>query len=140
MACSDNVVRAGLTPKFKDVETLIEMLNYTAHPASDKIFKPKQHPDFDYIQMFIPSVKDFAVAQINVEPNRSKFEIENRQNGSILLVLSGEAEMKKTRGQIIPLAEGSIVFVPSEYGRKIEISFKSGSNAFIAYQAMYNDF
>lgn len=28
MALSDNVVRAGLTPKFKDVETLCGMLNY----------------------------------------------------------------------------------------------------------------
>lgn len=28
MACSDNVVRAGLTPKFKDVPTLIDMLSY----------------------------------------------------------------------------------------------------------------
>ena len=29
MACSDNVVRAGLTPKFKDVPTLVDMLTYT---------------------------------------------------------------------------------------------------------------
>lgn len=28
MALSDNVVRAGLTPKFKDVETLCNMLHY----------------------------------------------------------------------------------------------------------------
>lgn len=28
MALSDNVVRAGLTPKFKDVDTLCEMLHY----------------------------------------------------------------------------------------------------------------
>jgi len=28
MATSDNVVRAGFTPKFKDVETLVEMLEY----------------------------------------------------------------------------------------------------------------
>jgi mannose-6-phosphate isomerase len=28
MACSDNVVRAGLTPKFKDVDTLCSMLTY----------------------------------------------------------------------------------------------------------------
>ena len=27
MACSDNVVRAGLTPKFKDVETLLEVVD-----------------------------------------------------------------------------------------------------------------
>lgn len=28
MACSDNVVRAGLTPKFKDIDTLCSMLTY----------------------------------------------------------------------------------------------------------------
>jgi mannose-6-phosphate isomerase len=28
MAASDNVVRAGLTPKFKDVDTLVDMLTY----------------------------------------------------------------------------------------------------------------
>jgi mannose-6-phosphate isomerase len=28
MACSDNVVRVGLTPKFKDVDTLTAMLTY----------------------------------------------------------------------------------------------------------------
>ena len=32
MAASDNVVRAGLTPKFKDVETLTSMLTYTDGP------------------------------------------------------------------------------------------------------------
>ena len=30
MACSDNVVRAGLTPKLKDKETLVRMLTYSA--------------------------------------------------------------------------------------------------------------
>jgi mannose-6-phosphate isomerase len=28
MACSDNVVRVGLTPKYRDVPTLLEMLTY----------------------------------------------------------------------------------------------------------------
>lgn len=28
MACSDNVVRVGLTPKFRDVNTLVNMLTY----------------------------------------------------------------------------------------------------------------
>merc|ERR1712070_1292773 len=28
MSCSDNVVRGGLTPKYKDVEVLCEMLHY----------------------------------------------------------------------------------------------------------------
>jgi mannose-6-phosphate isomerase len=32
MACSDNVIRAGLTQKFKDVDTLINMLSYKTGP------------------------------------------------------------------------------------------------------------
>merc|ERR1712228_6451 len=35
MACSDNVVRAGLTPKLRDTAVLCEMLNY------EKMSKPK---------------------------------------------------------------------------------------------------
>lgn len=38
MACSDNTVRAGLTPKFIDVSTLCEMLSYTPSPSQDRLF------------------------------------------------------------------------------------------------------
>lgn len=142
MACSDNVIRAGLTPKFKDVETLIGMLNYEAHPASHKIFEPKIHPTYDYVKLFVPKVKDFAVAQIQKGPSNATFEIDNRKHGSIILVLSGDVELKKPRGQSISLSEGSIVFVPADHGKKIEFTFKSlgSGNPFVAYQAMYNDF
>lgn len=34
MACSDNVVRAGLTPKLRDVPTLCSMLTYTYAAAA----------------------------------------------------------------------------------------------------------
>jgi mannose-6-phosphate isomerase len=34
MAASDNVVRAGLTPKFKDVDTLLDMLTYRCGPPA----------------------------------------------------------------------------------------------------------
>lgn len=64
MACSDNVVRAGLTPKLVDVETLCSMLNYKGELASNKIFKPIIEDDFTKI--FRPPVQDFAVAEIRV--------------------------------------------------------------------------
>ena len=38
MALSDNVVRAGLTPKFKDVDTLCSMLHYRYDPLQNKIY------------------------------------------------------------------------------------------------------
>ena len=41
MACSDNVVRAGCTPKYRDVHTLCEMLDYTGKPANKTKFPGK---------------------------------------------------------------------------------------------------
>lgn len=39
MASSDNVVRAGLTPKFKDVKTLLDMLTYRTDSLRDSFYK-----------------------------------------------------------------------------------------------------
>lgn len=64
MACSDNVVRAGLTPKFKDVETLCNMLTYKMDSPKAKLFSPIKENEF--IEVFAPPVKDFAVAKIHV--------------------------------------------------------------------------
>jgi mannose-6-phosphate isomerase len=40
MACSDNVVRAGLTPKHKHVDELLSMLLYSAQPPPSPHMKP----------------------------------------------------------------------------------------------------
>lgn len=67
MACSDNVVRAGLTPKFIDTETLIGMLNYTGKPAKDNKFQPVcTTEDGCGVRRFIPPIADFAVTEIQV--------------------------------------------------------------------------
>lgn len=42
MAASDSVVRAGLTPKFKDVEELVEMLAYHASGAERHLLAPRK--------------------------------------------------------------------------------------------------
>lgn len=64
MACSDNVIRAGLTPKFKDVEQLLTMLNYDGALASTKLFQPIRSDS--HTETFVPTVPDFAVARIQV--------------------------------------------------------------------------
>ena len=40
MALSDNVVRVGLTPKFKDIPTLVEMLCYESTSVADTRLTP----------------------------------------------------------------------------------------------------
>lgn len=64
MASSDNVVRAGLTPKFKDVDTLCNMLTYRMESANAKLFKSVK--ENDYTELYAPPVEDFAVAKISV--------------------------------------------------------------------------
>lgn len=66
MACSDNVVRAGLTPKFKDVDTLCEMLDYKCGAKEENIFPCHPDPCDPYVTIYDPPVPDFAVARIQV--------------------------------------------------------------------------
>ena len=66
MACSDNTVRAGLTPKYRDVETLCEMLDYTPGTKDDNMFQSKIDTSCPFSQIYDPPVKDFAVRKIEV--------------------------------------------------------------------------
>lgn len=74
MACSDNVVRAGLTPKFKDVEVLISMLNYRGLPASDNFFLGNQDKSDPNVTIFNPPIPDFAITKIEVRTTKFAFQ------------------------------------------------------------------
>ena len=70
MACSDNVVRAGLTPKYRDVHTLCEMLDYTGKPANKTKFPGKSVTENGVtITTFSPPIRDFAVKKFEVNVN-----------------------------------------------------------------------
>ena len=66
MACSDNVVRAGLTPKFKDVATLCEMLHYSSKTPAENMFEPAVSATDPCLAVFDPPVPDFTVAKVQV--------------------------------------------------------------------------
>jgi mannose-6-phosphate isomerase class I len=42
MACSDNTIRAGLTPKYKDIDTLCSSLTYRLAPVEENMFRSVQ--------------------------------------------------------------------------------------------------
>lgn len=86
MACSDNVVRAGLTPKLKDVPTLVNMLTYkTCMPYIDS----GTRVDACTVR-YQPPVPDFCVDYINV-PAGQVYEISPVNSPSVLLTIEGEA-------------------------------------------------
>lgn len=138
MACSDNVIRAGLTPKYKDVETLLEMLDFSGKTVQEKFFEPVDIGP--YSKLFKPPVKDFAVIQVKVPKDVQSYCIENRSFGSIIIVLKGNANAAFEGQNLFDLKEGSIIFIPACI-KSLGLSFNhSDDEGFIAYQALYNDF
>lgn len=90
MACSDNVVRAGLTPKLKDVPTLVSMLTYeTGKPALTE-----GRVVDDCLLRYAPPVRDFMVELIDVPPGET-YELPKVDSPAVLLTLEGEACLKQ---------------------------------------------
>lgn len=140
MACSDNVVRAGLTPKFKDVENLLSMLVYDGAAPEAKLFQPTQLDKYTWL--FKPPVEDFAVAKIQVPSGVANYDVKNSQFGSIILIISGTASMSADGMNTLNVNRGKIIFLPSRVGPtvKLENIISDDGNKFTCYQAMFNDF
>lgn len=86
MACSDNVVRAGLTPKFKDVDNLVNMLTYTMGGPSIDVGEPEV--DDPRIVRYTPPVPEFEVMVLTLEPGDT-FEMKHPGVHAIVLVVEG---------------------------------------------------
>ncbi|XP_018568239.1 mannose-6-phosphate isomerase [Anoplophora glabripennis] len=107
MACSDNVVRAGLTPKFIDVDTLCGMLIYKGENPTDKLFNTIKEDNCT--KLYKPPVPDFAVAGIEISSSTGKYQLLKRESASIVLVISGSANFNG-RGILEP---GRTLFLPA---------------------------
>ncbi|PSN37566.1 Mannose-6-phosphate isomerase [Blattella germanica] len=130
MACSDNVVRAGLTPKYKDVETLCNMLTYICEPATSKLFQGILEDDCTVL--FSPPVPDFAVAKINVPVGTEEYTVIPRDSASLLIVISGHATSDKN----LSLERGSVIFLPAN--EKLELRCNLIDEPLLVFQAMSN--
>uniref|UniRef100_A0A182PK16 mannose-6-phosphate isomerase n=4 Tax=sundaicus species complex TaxID=199889 RepID=A0A182PK16_9DIPT len=141
MACSDNVVRAGLTPKFKDVDTLLRLVRYDCKPGGSMLFQSKL-PDVleqPYTRIFAPPVPDFAVIEIRVPAGTREYSDTVPANGSILLTISGKGTLLETGGSDIALSMGKIVFLPSGERKVAQLKVTDTSESFLAFLAMRND-
>ncbi|ENN74580.1 hypothetical protein YQE_08833, partial [Dendroctonus ponderosae] len=127
MACSDNVVRAGLTPKFVDVETLCSMLIYEGAPPEEKLYSPAREDGFSVI--FRPPVPDFAVVQIKIPSSEVEYSTIARNSASILLVVSGNAQ-----SSLGAVGSGTILFIPAME----TVAFTNICGDLLMYQALAN--
>lgn len=106
MACSDNVVRAGLTPKPKDVEVLIKMLTYKC--TMPEITNGKKVDGF--CTLYVPPVEDFAIELIDIKPGQ-EYKLKDVISPSILLTIHGSGDLKQGMVQKLSVSFGKAAFM-----------------------------
>ena len=123
MACSDNVIRGGLTPKYVDIVELLKIVD--CREVTPKIISaaPQNQSEFTYKT----PVNDFALAQIRVEPE--KHTKVNLQSAGILLVMQGELKIQE-KSTALTLKQGESAFITAD--SNLEIMSEKGGYAFLA--------
>ena len=133
MALSDNVVRAGLTPKFRDVETLCSMLTYGYGPP--RLLAPLQVDPFTLLYRPPPEFSEFEVEVCTLPPNSPPYHPVVLDCGSILLVLKGTTcTIAEVVGEEEPLPMGSIIFLAANK----DVTITAGSDEACYYRAHVN--
>ncbi|KAM3072217.1 Mannose-6-phosphate isomerase [Clarireedia jacksonii] len=140
MAASDNVVRAGFTPKFKDVDTLISMLTYSYAPISEQ----KMHPvDYPYATLnstayssgstatlYDPPIDEFSVVKTDLKKKGAKATFEQIAGPSIFICTSGNGKIS-VGPKVEDVKPGYVYFV----GATAEVVLESEDDEFTTFKA-----
>ncbi|GAB7366531.1 hypothetical protein MBLNU230_g8519t1 [Neophaeotheca triangularis] len=140
MAASDNVVRAGFTPKFKDVDVLVDMLTYSYAPIEEQKMQPVAYP---YVKLdaaayssgsdamlYDPPIEEFSVVRTELKKSGAKATFEPIEGPSIFICTAGEGKISvgpKTED----IKEGFVYFV----GSTAECVLESQSEGFVTFKA-----
>lgn len=126
MAASDNVVRAGFTPKFKDVSTLVEMLTYTSAPADKQKMTaaPWKAASGGQARLFKPPIEEFDLVEIETSSNTSVAALDCP---SIVLFTSGSGSIESGATKM-EYARGSVFFV----GARTPITIRGNGTSYHA--------
>ena len=123
MACSDNVIRGGLTPKYVDIVELLKIVDCCEVIPQIISTAPQNQSEFTYKT----PVNDFALAQIRVEPQQHTKV--NLQSAGILLVMQGELKIQE-KSTALTLKQGESAFITAD--SHVEIMSEKGGYAFLA--------
>ena len=143
MATSDNVIRAGLTPKLKDIDTLISMLNYSYGPANERVTEGipilqnekyntlinNLHSQQSKVFVYDPPVPEFAVIFYHVIQNE-KIVTNEISGPSILIVIEGKGQMNS-----LTIGKGHIYFIPAYQ----ILTFINNEDAHLKIYRCFND-
>lgn len=140
MAASDNVVRAGFTPKFKDVDTLISMLTYSYAPISEQKMEPVDYPyvslnaaaysSGSQATLYDPPIEEFSVVKTDLKKKGSKATFEQIVGPSIFICTSGSGKIS-VGPNVEEVKAGYVYFV----GATAEVILESEDEEFTTFKA-----
>lgn len=103
MASSDNVVRAGFTPKYQDISTLTSMLTYSYAPISEQKMSPVSYPyvtlnttaysSSSSVILYDPPIEEFSVVRSELNKKGAKVIFEGIAGPSIVLCTGGQGKI-----------------------------------------------
>ncbi|KAK3711182.1 Mannose-6-phosphate isomerase [Vermiconidia calcicola] len=141
MAASDNVVRAGFTPKFKDVPTLTSMLTYSYAPISEQKMDPTPYPYCKLNQaafksdssctLYDPPIEEFSVLKTDLNTDGAKATFDPIDGPSIVICTRGKGKIS-VGPKVEEMKEGYVYFV----GATAECVLESnGDERFVTFRA-----
>jgi mannose-6-phosphate isomerase len=140
MAASDNVVRAGFTPKFKDVDTLTSMLTYSYAPIEEQKMNPVDYPyvtlnreaysSGSAATLYDPPIEEFSVVKTDLKKKGAKATFEQIEGPSIFICTSGEGKIG-VGPKVEEIKTGYVYFV----GSTAEVFLESEGDDFTTFKA-----
>lgn len=133
MAASDNVVRAGFTPKFKDVKNLTEMLTYAYAPPQEQKMSPEEWSKGSgegRSILYDPPIDEFSVVQTTIKA--SEKELHKAVKGPSIIICTTGSGKYTVGNKSHDVVEGQVYFIGADAELEVEAS-KDGS--MVTYRA-----
>ncbi|CAB4423167.1 unnamed protein product [Rhizophagus irregularis] len=133
MAASDNVIRAGLTPKFKDVNVLTDMLTYRYGSAESQLLAPIPYNNNKLTVLYDPPIEEFSVSMTQINSLDKKEVFDGIPGPSVIIVTNGKGTLK-VNNLLESLEPGSVFFIGANVPITIEAEV-DGSNKLDLFRA-----
>jgi mannose-6-phosphate isomerase len=127
MATSDNVIRAGLTPKLRDIPNLVSGLTYTAGHHSKHMVEPQSFSPHSLL--YDPPIPEFSVLKVDLNAGE-KDGHKALAGPSIVAVCEGKGTVG-WGADSVACAAGDVLFI----GAGVEASFAGQDNGLTLYRA-----
>eukprot|EP00916_Digyalum_oweni_P025026 GHVL01041320.1.p1 GENE.GHVL01041320.1~~GHVL01041320.1.p1 ORF type:complete len:429 (-),score=39.09 GHVL01041320.1:2454-3740(-) len=131
MACSDNVIRGGLTHKHKDVDLLLQVLRFSQSMRGNKCVLPSNVIlEGGLLTSYEPPVTDFSLIRITVTPGKH-VTVPILSNASVTSLIcvrgSGRVVCAKSQltiwtGSCVMIAAGQGSCIHCESSEELEVS------------------